>query len=140
MPPGCTLFAIKPYHIAVCHQVAPSDPSFHLAANRYFNIALILHYQKFQTSDPSMKIANRALSSLSLLLVASNGKCFITTVVVSTSLIEELNRQQGARRCCIQRVVQFALVIKVSRPQYLRPAQNIVLGCFCFMGFLQFIR
>ena len=73
MPPGRTQFTIRPYPQAVCHQVAPSDPSLHLASSPHPNIAL-LHYQKSRIPDTSKK-PNRAFSSLSPLPVASDGEC-----------------------------------------------------------------
>ena len=73
MPPGCILFAIRPYHQAVYHQIALSDPSLHLAPNSHLNIVLLYH-QKSWIPDPSEK-PNKASSFLSFLPVASNSEC-----------------------------------------------------------------
>ena len=72
MSPSRTLFATRPYHQAICHQVAPSDPSLHLAPNFYPNI-LVLHHQKSRIPDPSEK-PNKASFSLSPLPITSDGK------------------------------------------------------------------
>ena len=73
MPPGRTLFAIRPYHQAICYQIAPPNLSLYLASNPYLNTVL-LHHQKSQISDSSKK-PNRTSSFLSPLPVASNSKC-----------------------------------------------------------------
>ena len=72
-----SLFAIRSYPQAVCHQVAPSNPSLHLAPSPHPNTALLYH-QKSRIPDPSKK-PNRASSSSSLLPVASDGECPRTT-------------------------------------------------------------
>ena len=73
MPSSHTLFAIRPYPQAVCHQVALSDPSLHLAPNPHPNTAL-LHHQKSRIPDLSKK-PNKASFSLSPSPVATDGKC-----------------------------------------------------------------
>ena len=60
--------------------------------------------------------------------------------MLPTSLVEESNKYQEARRCYVQHAVRLGLVTEVPRPQCLRPTQSTVLGWFCFIGFLQFAR
>ena len=61
---------------------------------------------KFWIQDPS-KQQNRASSSPNLSAVISNSECSKATSVLTTSLIVELNRHQGAVLCCVQRAVHF---------------------------------
>ena len=72
MPPGRTLFAMRPYPQTVCHQVVPSDPSLYLTPNPHPNTAL-LHHQKSQIPDPSKK-PNRTSSFSSPSPVAFNSE------------------------------------------------------------------
>ena len=79
---SCTLFAIRPYYQAVCHQVALSDPSLYFAPNPHPNIAMLLYHQKYWICDPSEK-SNGASSSSNLLSIASNGKCLKATLIAT---------------------------------------------------------
>ena len=62
--------------------------------------------------DPPQQLS-RASSSLSPLLVASDGECFRATFLQPASLVEESNRHQGAVLRCVQRAVHLGLVTEV---------------------------
>ena len=120
MLPNNILFAIKLHYQAVCYQIVPSDSSFYLAFNFHLNIAVLLHHQKSWILN-LVKKPNRAFFSLSLLPIASNGKCSRVILVKPTSFVKKSNSHQKAQYYCVQHIMQFGLVTKVSRPQYLYP-------------------
>ena len=135
--------SIRLYHWAVCHQVVPCLPSGHT----FRPYAIRLHYQTLVfTLPPVLTLTQHCYITKSLgsqirqrnqiELLPLRVLCQLPLMVnalerhwmLPTSLVEESNRHQGARRCCVQHAVRLGLVTEVPRPQCLRPAQSTILG------------
>ena len=94
MPPSRTLFAIRPHHQVVCHQVALSDLSLPLTPNPHPNTVL-LHQQKSRIPDPSKK-SNRSFSSSSPSPVASDSECSRATSSATNFSCREVKQIPGS--------------------------------------------
>ena len=122
--------SIRSYHQAICHQVVPYLPSGrtlrpYVIKSHHQTLAftlppvLTLIQHCCITKSLGSQICQRNRIKLPLLRVFCQLPPIVNALeqhwMLPTSLAEESNRYQGARRCCVQHAVWLGLVTEVLR-------------------------